>query len=86
MPPSCGNFSVSPATAKAKGTKKNSAAPAQRPSEPGPMCAAVASQRTLTTAATLNKTMSRRPNSRRKAGRWFRHSIHAINGAIEYRS
>src|SRR5437762_3489552 len=69
MPPSLGKRLDNPATASARGTKKSPAASTHNVIEPGPVCAAAASQRMPATAAILKRTRSRSPSSRRAATR-----------------
>src|SRR5206468_3102789 len=64
MPPSSGNRDESSVTTSPCGTKKNSAASSQSASALGPALAAVASQRSPSTATRLNNTTSRSPSAR----------------------
>src|SRR6476661_10932241 len=64
MPPSCGKRDDSSVTTSPCGTKKNTAASTQSASALGPDLAAVASQRSPTTATRLKRTRSRRPSAR----------------------
>src|SRR6476660_1839096 len=64
MPPSWGKRDDSSVTTSPCGTKKNTAASTQSASALGPDLAAVASQRSPTTATRLNSTRSRSPSAR----------------------
>src|SRR6476661_3736769 len=68
MPPSSGYRAERSLTASPWGRKKNSPARTQSVMELGPAAAAVANQRRLTTATTLNSTMSRRSSARGSVG------------------
>src|ERR1700685_283900 len=65
MPPCSGKRAESRAMTMAEGRKKKSAAMIHKRNEPGPACAAAATQRKLTMAQMLKKTRSRRRSSRR---------------------
>src|SRR5690348_8150901 len=64
MPPSSGKRDESSVTTSPCGTKKNSAASSQSAIALGPALAAVASQRSPSTATRLNSTRSRSPSAR----------------------
>src|SRR3954469_2346132 len=64
MPPSSGNRDESSVTTSPCGTKKSNAASSQSVSALGPALAAVASQRSPSTATRLNNTRSRSPSAR----------------------
>src|SRR3954469_2327677 len=68
MPPSSGNRDESSVTTSPCGTKKNSAASSQSAMALGPALAAVASQRSPSTATRLNNTRSRSPSARSSDG------------------
>src|SRR6185369_3839544 len=68
MPPSSGKRDESSVTTSPCGTKKNSAASSQSVSALGPALAAVASQRSPSTATRLNNTRSRSPSARSSDG------------------
>src|SRR6476469_4297399 len=68
MPPSSGYRAARSLTASPCGTKKKRAARTHSVIELGPAAAAVANQRRLTTATTLNRTMSRKSSTRGSVG------------------
>src|SRR5690349_8274723 len=68
MPPSSGKRDESSVTTSPCGTKKNSAASSQSAIALGPALAAVASQRSPSTATRLNNTRSRSPSARSSDG------------------
>src|SRR5215469_2295536 len=64
MPPDCGYFAVSDATAKASGTTKKTAVSSHNATDPGPAWAAAAIQRVPTMQVMAKRVRSRKPSSR----------------------